>query len=140
MFICQGYLHSAISPTMELTLSRGADAKIGQLKISSESHRPAKSLARKIVHNFSKASISCGILPITSVIDADIPGRGNHIGGTFPMSKHPKPFESDTLGRPECLNRVHVVDASVLPSIPATTITFGVMVNAHRIAKETCKL
>jgi choline dehydrogenase-like flavoprotein len=32
------------------------------------------------------------------------------------------------------MDRVHLVDASVLPSIPATSITFSVMANAHRIA------
>jgi choline dehydrogenase-like flavoprotein len=31
------------------------------------------------------------------------------------------------------LHRVHVVDASVLPSVPATTITYTIMANAHRI-------
>jgi choline dehydrogenase-like flavoprotein len=29
------------------------------------------------------------------------------------------------------------VDASVLPTVPATTITFSVMANAHRIASQT---
>jgi hypothetical protein len=38
------------------------------------------------------------------------------------------------------LRRVHLVDASVLPSVPATTITLGVMANAHRIAATTCDL
>ena len=41
--------------------------------------------------------------------------------------------QSDALGRPMGRSRVHVVDASSLPSIPATTITFSVMANAHRI-------
>lgn len=41
------------------------------------------------------------------------------------------------LGRPHGLSRVHVVDASVLPSIPATTISYLVMANAHRIATES---
>jgi choline dehydrogenase-like flavoprotein len=49
------------------------------------------------------------------------------------MSSHPTGFASDTLGRPAGLTRVHAVDSSVLPSIPATTITFSVMANAHRI-------
>ena len=31
------------------------------------------------------------------------------------------------------VERVHVVDASVFPSLPATTITLSVMANAHRI-------
>ena len=63
------------------------------------------------------------------------PGRGFHFGGTLPMSSNPKDFESDLFGRPMGLKRVHVVDSSVLPSIPATTITFSTMANAHRIGE-----
>jgi choline dehydrogenase-like flavoprotein len=33
--------------------------------------------------------------------------------------------------------RIHLVDASVLPDIPATQITFSVMANAHRIGWHT---
>jgi choline dehydrogenase-like flavoprotein len=32
-----------------------------------------------------------------------------------------------------------VVDSSVLPSIPATTITFTVMANAHRIGQAVAR-
>jgi choline dehydrogenase-like flavoprotein len=32
---------------------------------------------------------------------------------------------------------VHAVDATVLPSIPATTITLTVMANAHRIGWDS---
>ena len=50
------------------------------------------------------------------------------------MKKAPGALETDALGRLSGLQRVHLVDASVLPSIPATTITLSVMANAHRIA------
>jgi len=65
------------------------------------------------------------------------PGRGYHCGGSIPMRENPKPFESDRLGRPHGWSRIHAVDATVLPSVPATTITFSVMANAHRIGWET---
>jgi choline dehydrogenase-like flavoprotein len=64
------------------------------------------------------------------------PGRGYHSGGTFPMRRSPSTFESDTLGRLPGWERVHAVDASILTDIPATTITFSVMANAHRIGSE----
>ena len=50
------------------------------------------------------------------------------------MRANPGAFESDVLGRPAGFQRVHAVDSTVLPSIPATTVTFTVMANAHRIA------
>jgi choline dehydrogenase-like flavoprotein len=68
------------------------------------------------------------------------PGRSYHSGGTFPMRTRPGKFETDVLGQPTGLERVHLVDASVFPSIPATTITLTVMANAHRIASEAANL
>jgi choline dehydrogenase-like flavoprotein len=61
------------------------------------------------------------------------PGRGFHTGGTFPMRSKPGAFETDVLGRPYGFSKVHLVDSSVFPSLPATTITLSVMANAHRI-------
>jgi choline dehydrogenase-like flavoprotein len=52
------------------------------------------------------------------------------------MRDQPREMESDIYGRPAGLTRIHIVDASVFPSIPATTITLTAMANAHRIADE----
>ncbi len=41
------------------------------------------------------------------------------------------------LGRPAGLHRVHLVDSSVFPTVPPTTITYTVMANAQRIAAES---
>jgi hypothetical protein len=65
------------------------------------------------------------------------PGRGFHTGGSFPMEAGaPGATQSDMLGRPGGFTRVHAVDSTVFPSVPATTITFTVMANAHRIGTE----
>jgi choline dehydrogenase-like flavoprotein len=50
------------------------------------------------------------------------------------MRAEPGRFETDRWGRPTGFDRVHVVDATVFPSIPSGPITFSVMANAHRIA------
>jgi choline dehydrogenase-like flavoprotein len=73
------------------------------------------------------------LAPLLQVAPA---GRGFHSGGSFPMRERPGPFESDALGRPHGLSRVHVVDAAVFPTIPSTTITYTAMANAHRIASQ----
>ena len=73
------------------------------------------------------------------LLQQGLPGDGNHIGGTFPMSSHPGPQETDVYGRPYGFDRVHVVDASVLPSLSATTITYTAMANASRIAFSVAK-
>jgi len=64
------------------------------------------------------------------------PGRSYHSGGTFPMRRAPGRLETDTLGQLPGLPAVHFIDASIFPSIPATTITLTVMANAHRIATQ----
>ena len=73
-----------------------------------------------------------GILPLS--LRRGTPGDGNHLGGSFPMRHNPTMLETDSLGRMTALPRVHLVDASVLPGLPATTFTLTVMANAHRIA------
>ncbi len=50
------------------------------------------------------------------------------------MRKERTRHSSDTEGRPYGFDRVHLIDSSCLPSIPATTITLPVMANAWRIA------
>jgi choline dehydrogenase-like flavoprotein len=71
--------------------------------------------------------------PVPPAIRPGEPGRGFHTGGTFPMRRNPDAFQADLLGRPTGFSRVHLVDSSVFPSLPATTITLSVMANAHRI-------
>ena len=72
------------------------------------------------------------LAPLTLAIE---PGGGSHTGGSLPMRRQPSSrFETDLLGRPAGYARVHLVDASIFPSIPATTISLLVMANADRIA------
>ena len=60
---------------------------------------------------------------------------GYHFGSSFPMSANPKlPTDTDNLGRPFGWQNVHIVDTSVLPSIPGTSIGLLTMANANRIA------
>jgi choline dehydrogenase-like flavoprotein len=74
-----------------------------------------------------------GLMPLFPMLQPGKPGRGFHSGGTFPMRSNPRPGESDIFGRPSGMKKIHVVDASVFPTVPATTITFTVMANAYRI-------
>jgi choline dehydrogenase-like flavoprotein len=41
------------------------------------------------------------------------------------------------LGRVGSWQRIHLVDASVFPNVPAMTFGLTIMANAHRIAYET---
>ncbi len=64
-------------------------------------------------------------------------GIGYHLGGSLPMrTELAHPTATDPAGRPYGCRRVHVIDASVLPSLPGTTIGLLVLANAHRIASS----
>jgi hypothetical protein len=78
-----------------------------------------------------------GAMPLPVMLKIAEPGRSFHSGGSFPMSQEPRGFQTDLLGRPPGCQRIHAVDATVFPSIPATTITFSAMANAHRIGSES---
>jgi choline dehydrogenase-like flavoprotein len=62
------------------------------------------------------------------------PGEGRHVGGSFPMKLNPAIGESEISGRLYGCRNIFLADASVFPTIPASTITFTAMANAHRIA------
>ena len=123
LVLVQGYLHSAHSPPMKLTL------KNGSLQLLGQQNQAALVVIRKVMKTLRPLGLALN--PVLTK-----PGRGFHSGGTLPMRYSPAPLETDTLGRPYGLEKVHVVDASVLPSIPATTITYTAMANAHRIASH----
>ena len=70
------------------------------------------------------------------MVTMSAPGKSYHFGGSFPHSNEPVPgHESDLLGRVHPWRNVHLVDASVFPTVSATTFTLTIMANAHRIAR-----
>ena len=134
LMVAQGYLHSAQSGGIGLTL-RGGPGK-ERLQLAPIINPETKRIVHKVVRKLLKNSLKLGAVPLPPLLSVTQPGRGFHAGGTFPMRARPGEFETDIWGRPGGWQRVHVVDASALPTIAATTITFTVMANAHRIASE----
>ncbi|HEU6449059.1 MAG TPA: GMC oxidoreductase [Verrucomicrobiae bacterium] len=131
LLIAQGYLHSDESATVEMRLKR--DGEKDFLQLDAKPNPRTKPVIKKVLRELAKQFRALGGVPVPPMLQIAEPGRGYHIGGSIPMRAEPKEFESDLLGRPHGWKNVHVVDASVLPDIPATTITFSVMANAHRI-------
>jgi choline dehydrogenase-like flavoprotein len=131
LLLFQGYLHSAHSAAISATLRREESGDALHLKSipNPETGGCLSGLSRKLV----KLSRYTGVVPVNAMLKVGKPGRGFHSGGSFPMSANPGQQETDTLGRPHGFRRVHAIDSTVLPTIPATTITFTVMANAYRI-------
>jgi choline dehydrogenase-like flavoprotein len=132
LLVIQGYLHSEVSPQIELALHR--DGEAGRLVLEERRNPATRPLLRRVVARLARHAGALRALPLAPLLQVAPAGRGFHSGGSFPMRERPGEFECDLLGRPRGFERVHLVDASTFPTIPSTTITYSVMANAHRIA------
>jgi choline dehydrogenase-like flavoprotein len=128
LLLIQGYLHSDLSPGINLTLDRD-----GTLALSVDANAKTQPALAALRRRLWAERAAMRALPVTRAMRVGKPGRGFHTGGTLPMRARPHRLETDVDGRLQGFSRLHVVDASVLPTLPATTITLSVMANAHRI-------
>ena len=133
LLLVQGYLPSAYSPSIRAVLCKDPASGVVTLRLSSLSNQHTAPVLKKVVGKISRNFNHFRAVPLVPILRSGRPGRSFHSGGTFPMHASPGKFRSDVYGRPCGFNRVHAVDSTVFPSIPATTITLSVMANAHRI-------
>jgi choline dehydrogenase-like flavoprotein len=136
LWIAQGYLHSSLSPGIAALLTRPSSTSASRFVLRGTDSPETPARVKRVVHKLWSARAGLRMAPIAPALKLGDAGRGYHVGGSFPMRAKPGPFESDTLGRPYGFDRVHLVDASTFPSIPASTVTLTVLANAHRIASE----
>lgn len=135
LMLFQGLLHSAHSAQMQIELKHSPSGTEIVEVIGNHTAETGRIL-RGVIRKLFAARRMLGAVPLPPTARIPPPGRGDHTGGSFPMRSDPGPLETDVFGRVQGLKRVHVVDASVFPSIPATTITLTAMANAHRIGSE----
>jgi choline dehydrogenase-like flavoprotein len=130
-------LHSDHSSKIDLTLRQKPDSDIDVLEMDMR----ISERARKAVHKVSRSLLRTGTIFDTLflpwLVRFSNPGSGTHCGSSFPMKRdRTGRFDTDSLGRPYNWSRVFVVDSSVLPSIPGTTLAYSVMANAYRIGDQ----
>jgi choline dehydrogenase-like flavoprotein len=130
MSLIQGFLHSDDSVKVRVR-RRGDRLRLHRVK----NNRPGEVVGR-VARKLARNTVRLGAAPVLPMLNIEQPGKSFHFGGTFPMSANPQRGQTDTLGRPAGLERVHLIDSSCFPSIPATTITLSVMANAYRIGAE----
>ncbi len=133
LLIVQGYLHSSLSSAISVALAPPVNGNRPRLKVEARAVPATKQAVGRVIAKLMKNRRYLRALPIGLMLKMALPGRGYHSGGTFPMAERPGEFQSDLLGRPSGFERVHLVDSSVFPTIPSTTITLSTMANAHRI-------
>lgn len=133
--VCLGYLDSSESSIVRVFAGNSnniyvrADPKIGRAEVKMAVSAHKSNLRRLGIHLIPS---SLQILPV---------GGGNHLGASIPMTSKLDDQQrlaawSDDLGRPFGHGSVHILDTSVLPSVPAGPITLMAMGNARRIARR----
>lgn len=129
-------MHSDHSSYVDLCLRRG-HADVDRLEIDPQISAEARAAARIAAHDLFRKGLKFGTLFVYPVIKFSNPGSGTHCGASMPMRQRPQGLlDTDGLGRPAGWSRVFIVDSSVLPSIPGTTLAYTTMANAYRIATQ----
>jgi choline dehydrogenase-like flavoprotein len=134
LVIIQGFLHSTDSPGLTIGYAGG------RMRLVGDDLTVATARIRRLVRRLASHGRQLGMLPLPGLVHVGRPGKSNHLGGSLPMRREPGELQTDALGRLRSWKRVHVVDASVFPSLPATTVTLSAMANAHRIATAAVRL
>jgi choline dehydrogenase-like flavoprotein len=140
LLVAQGFIHSRHSSRIAVCLKKDQGTGQERLELRAELNPGARGRVRRLVFRLCKQARRIGAVPLPLMLRIAEPGRSFHSGGSFPMSTEPRGFQTDLLGRLPGWKRVHAVDATVFPSIPATTITFSAMANAYRIGWEAARL
>ncbi|HEY5625179.1 MAG TPA: GMC oxidoreductase, partial [Dehalococcoidia bacterium] len=130
LLLLQGFLHSDDSVRVRIRRQGG------KLHLKAGRGRRARRVINRVMRKLAWNAPRLGVAPLRPLLNIEAPGKSFHSGGTFPMRARPGPGECDTLGRPYGLKRVHAIDSTTFPSIPATTITLSIMANAYRIGSE----
>jgi len=134
LLLIQGYLHSHNSPRIRAVLQRSQRSNANLLTLETEPGDMATQVViRAILRKLRKHRFRFKAEPLSPLMDITEPGRSTHSAGSLPMKDNPGDLQTDVLGRPTGFRRIHVVDSSIFPEIPASTITLSVMANAHRI-------
>jgi choline dehydrogenase-like flavoprotein len=139
LMICFVYFHSDDSGAMTLKVHDPAHENKSMGEIKGQFNPKSDAIMKSILHLLRRHRHALGGLPLELGLQTLLPGDSQHIGCTLPMSKSPDTYQTDCMGRPSGCERVHIVDSSILPSVPATPFTLTVMANASRIADSVNK-
>lgn len=134
----QVYLHDGDGAPMTLTATAAPEG--ARLAVEAAGRGRAPWVFARVVGRLAALSRALGAAPLVPMASHGAPGEGNHVGAVFPMRASPGRFEAGLLGELAGLPGVHLVDASSLPGLTASTFTLTVMAHAHRIAARVAAL
>ena len=126
--------HSDHAGTYDLQMQPGVGAANTMHTVQHKAYPQSSVMwasARRLLSVFGRI----GCLPLFPL--AKLNSGAYHVGGTLPMkAEKSAPLDTDALGRVGTWQRIYVVDTSVFPSLPGTTIGLLAMANAYRIVDK----
>ncbi|RUU45827.1 GMC family oxidoreductase [Mesorhizobium sp. M6A.T.Ce.TU.002.03.1.1] len=145
-----GYLPSWASPKVRVTAQMSAAPdELPQITLTSEGFSEAKVKGKDVppmlpdvIKRIRRAAPYLDLWPVTPQMLWSGGAKSYHFGGSFPHAseRNTGRATTDRLGRLARWDRIHLIDGSVFPNVPATTFTLTVMANSHRIACEAMEL
>ncbi len=130
IFILQGYLPSGLSSAVTLT-------RLGSEIVATESRKWSSLYLNYCVNRLQKVLFKSNLFAVRRLLNVNKTFSGYHFGASFPMSDNfDHENNTDKLGRIKNVKNIHILDSSVLPSIPSGSFTYTVMANEIRIVKE----
>ena len=139
---CLGYLPSWASPSVNVKVGTRSDERLPEVHLSSRSNPATPAALARVFSRLLSVAPALDLWPVIPSLRLSGPAKSYHFGGSFPhVSSGPRrgQLETDLLGRPQEWDRIHLIDASVFPSVAATTFTLTIMANAHRITSGMIK-
>jgi ferredoxin len=141
--VALGYLPSWNSPRLRVHIgSQRNHSELPDFQISSEAPPAGQSqMLHAVLLRLVRSARMLDLYPLVPMLRLSSAGKSYHWGGSFPhTADRPNTYSSDKLGRVGSWERIHLVDGSVFPTVPAMTFGLTVMANAHRIASESLEL
>jgi choline dehydrogenase-like flavoprotein len=136
-----GYVPGWASPGVRVTARRPDPSGVGlpELSVDRDGSDQWPPMLKGLVRAMLRAAPALDLWPILPLVSLSAAAKSYHFGGSFPHGAERTPTSTDRLGRLTSWDRIHLIDASVFPTVPATTFTLTIMANAHRIATETLR-
>jgi|APSaa5957512535_1039671.scaffolds.fasta_scaffold02521_10 hypothetical protein len=137
LIIAHGNIHSKDADGYILNLRKTDDSDTDILYSKREQKENTSRAIKQSVLKLSNILRRIGCIVILPAVQNSMESGGFHVGGTMPMRIKPvEEIDTNLLGVPKGWKNIHVIDSSVFPSLPSTTIGLLAMANATRIASE----
>ncbi len=131
-----GYVPGWGAPGVRVTARRNGTDELPELDVDRDGTDGWPPMLRGLVRAMLQVAPALDLWPVLPMTTVSAAAKSYHFGGSFPHGTERTPTSTDRQGRLAGWDRIHLVDASVFTSVPATTFTLTIMANAHRIASE----